>query len=98
MLELKKVQKMYGGRRGVTGVDLTVGPGEIVGLFGENGAGKTTLLKCILGYFKYQGERVIEYIKRFGSITPMEAFRDLGIEWIFDDMRYELINVLKGDK
>lgn len=26
-----------------------------------------------------QGERVIEYIKRFGSITPMEAFRDLGI-------------------
>ena len=26
-----------------------------------------------------QGERVIEYIKRFGSITPMEAFSDLGI-------------------
>ena len=26
-----------------------------------------------------QGERVIEYIKRFGSITPMEAFMDLGI-------------------
>ena len=26
-----------------------------------------------------QGERVIEYIKRFGSITPMEAFGDLGI-------------------
>ena len=26
-----------------------------------------------------QGERVIDYIKRFGSITPMEAFSDLGI-------------------
>lgn len=26
-----------------------------------------------------QGERVINYIERFGSITPMEAFSDLGI-------------------
>ena len=26
-----------------------------------------------------QGERIIEYIERFGSITPMEAFSDLGI-------------------
>lgn len=26
-----------------------------------------------------QGERVIEYIRRFGSITPLEAFYDLGI-------------------
>lgn len=26
-----------------------------------------------------QGERIIEYIKRFESITPMEAFMDLGI-------------------
>ena len=60
MLELKKVSKMYGGRRGVAGVNLTVGPGEIVGLFGENGAGKTTLLKCILGYFKYQGEITLD--------------------------------------
>ena len=26
-----------------------------------------------------QRDRVIKYIKLFGSITPMEAFRDLGI-------------------
>lgn len=26
-----------------------------------------------------QGERVINYIRRFGSITPMDAFYDLGI-------------------
>lgn len=55
MLELKQVSKQYSGRRGVSSVDLSLGPGEIVGLFGENGAGKTTLLKCILGYFKYRG-------------------------------------------
>lgn len=26
-----------------------------------------------------QAERIIEYINEFGSITPMEAFQDLGI-------------------
>lgn len=26
-----------------------------------------------------QNERIIQYIKEFGSITPMEAFRDLGV-------------------
>ena len=26
-----------------------------------------------------QGDRIIEYIKRHGSITPMEAFMELGI-------------------
>jgi heme exporter protein A len=29
------------------GVDLEVGPGEILGLFGPNGAGKTTLLRLV---------------------------------------------------
>lgn len=55
MLELKNVSKSYSGRNAITDVDLTLGPGEIVGLFGENGAGKTTLLKSILGYFNYKG-------------------------------------------
>ena len=26
-----------------------------------------------------QKERILDYIETFGSITPMEAFRDLGI-------------------
>lgn len=26
-----------------------------------------------------QGERILQYMRDFGSITPMEAFRDLGI-------------------
>ena len=26
-----------------------------------------------------QADRIVDYINRFGSITPMQAFRDLGI-------------------
>jgi hypothetical protein len=28
---------------------------------------------------KTQKDRIIEYIEKFGSISPVEAFRDLGI-------------------
>lgn len=41
--------KAYRGRIVVDGVDLRVGPGEVVGLLGPNGAGKTTTFKMILG-------------------------------------------------
>ena len=34
----------------VTGVDLYVGSGEVLGILGPNGAGKTTLINILLGY------------------------------------------------
>lgn len=41
--------KSYGGRPVLEGVDLHVGPGQVVGLLGPNGAGKTTAVKTLLG-------------------------------------------------
>ena len=60
MLELSKVTKHYRSKTALRDVDLKVGPGEIVGLFGENGAGKTTLMKCILGYLHHSGEITLD--------------------------------------
>ena len=55
MLEIKNVSKRYGAKQALSDVSLTLGPGELVGLFGENGAGKSTLMKCILGYLRHFG-------------------------------------------
>jgi ABC-2 type transport system ATP-binding protein len=48
-LDVVGLQKRYRRRTAVAGVDLHVGPGEVVGLLGPNGAGKTTTVKVVLG-------------------------------------------------
>ena len=48
-LRLRDVASGYGGAPVVSGVSLTVGPGEVVSVIGPNGAGKSTLLKAVTG-------------------------------------------------
>ena len=61
MLQLNHVSKTYHlTTHALHQVNLSIAPGEIVGLLGENGAGKTTLLKCILGLLSYQGSITLD--------------------------------------
>ncbi|MGI6358925.1 MAG: ABC transporter ATP-binding protein [Bacillota bacterium] len=60
MIEIKHVNKSFGGKRALHDVSLTLPRGQIVGLFGENGAGKTTLMKCMLGFLRFQGEITLD--------------------------------------
>ncbi|BCJ31348.1 ABC transporter ATP-binding protein [Actinocatenispora sera] len=49
MLHATGLTKRYGSTTALAGLDLTVGPGEIVGLIGHNGAGKTTFVEITAG-------------------------------------------------
>ena len=48
-IEAKNLVKVFGARRVVSGVNLNVKAGEVVGLLGPNGAGKTTTFYMIVG-------------------------------------------------
>ncbi len=49
-LAVRGLSKRFGGLQAVNRFDLTVAPGEIVGLIGPNGAGKTTVFHLIAGF------------------------------------------------
>ena len=50
ILRTRSLTKIYGGSHiALSGLDLDVEPGVVLGLLGPNGAGKTTLLKLLLG-------------------------------------------------
>ena len=52
MLALDAVHAHYGLSHVLQGVSLSVGKGEILGVFGRNGVGKTTLVKTVAGWVK----------------------------------------------
>jgi len=56
MLEVRNLQVRYGPIAAVRGIDLAVGPGQIVALIGANGAGKSTTVKAIAGLVPFRGE------------------------------------------
>ncbi|TYQ17375.1 UNVERIFIED_ORG: D-xylose transport system ATP-binding protein [Zoogloea ramigera] len=53
LLEMKGIAKKFGGVPALDGIDLTLMPGECIGLCGENGAGKSTLMKVLSAVYPH---------------------------------------------
>ncbi|HBV97617.1 MAG: leucine/isoleucine/valine transporter ATP-binding subunit [Peptococcaceae bacterium BICA1-7] len=52
VLVLEDIDKSFGGLKAVSGFNMSIDQGEIVGLIGPNGAGKTTVFNMISGIYK----------------------------------------------
>ena len=58
-IRFENLQFGYGTQRGVLhGVDLSVQPGERIGLVGQSGAGKSTLVNLLLGFYAPESGRI----------------------------------------
>ncbi|WP_207950622.1 ABC transporter ATP-binding protein [Marinobacter sp. JSM 1782161] len=99
-LEVRGLSKAYrAGRRGRAArtltqalhpTDLTLSPGEFVGVVGESGSGKSTLAKLIMGIEEPTGGAVYLNGRELGN-SPAEWQRRIGsVQMVFQDARSAL--------
>ena len=75
MLEVRSLQKNFGGIRAVDDCSLEVKKESITGLIGPNGAGKTTLFNLVTGFHKPDGGAILFNGERIDGLPPHQIFR-----------------------
>jgi lipopolysaccharide export system ATP-binding protein len=75
------LSKRFGRRQVVSGVNLNVAPGEVVGLLGANGAGKSTTFRMVVGLLKPEAG-TITFRDRDITKLPMDARARLGMGYL----------------
>ena len=78
-LEVSDLHFAYNSRQVLSGIDLQVGKGEMLGLVGPNGAGKSTLLRAISGTIEPQRGNTVLEGKPLSSFTSLERARRIAL-------------------
>jgi branched-chain amino acid transport system ATP-binding protein len=86
LLELRDVERAFGGLRAVDGVTFAVAPGVVHGLIGPNGAGKTTLLNLVSGLLRPTGGAIHMEGRRIDRLPP-HRIAALGVTRTFQNIR-----------
>jgi simple sugar transport system ATP-binding protein len=84
IVEMRGIEKSFGAVQALRKVDLTLYPGEILGLVGDNSAGKSTLMKILTGAYQRDAGEILVSGKPVHFRSPHES-RDAGIEMIYQD-------------
>jgi simple sugar transport system ATP-binding protein len=85
LLTLEAIGRTFGAIQALSNVDLSIAPGEVVGLMGDNGAGKSTLAKIIAGNFPPSSGRILFDNQPVAFARPVDA-RAVGIEVVYQDL------------
>jgi len=85
VLQVKGVTKRFGALVVLRGVDMTLNPGEVLGLVGDNGAGKSTLVKILSGFHQPDEGHVLVSGKDV-HFRSVEDARSHGVETVYQDL------------
>jgi ABC-type branched-subunit amino acid transport system ATPase component len=86
LLELRGVDKAFGGLSVISELDLHVNEGEIVSVIGPNGAGKTTLFNLITGVYRPDAGDILLDGKSIVGLDPHKV-TDRGVARTFQTLR-----------
>lgn len=85
ILEMQNIKKTFGMTQVLKGVNLTLRPGQVLGLVGENGAGKSTLMKILCGAHKKDDGQIV-YLGKVMDALSTEASQKMGISIIYQEL------------
>ncbi|MBI4961777.1 MAG: ABC transporter ATP-binding protein [Desulfomonile tiedjei] len=86
LLEIRKLNKNFGGLLATNSVDFVMNRDEVVGLIGPNGAGKTTLLRLIMGILRPDSGNIRYKGTDIGGRKTWDIV-NMGIASTFQNMR-----------
>lgn len=86
LLEVRDLNKHFGGLKAITDVNLDLPAGIITTLVGPNGAGKTTLFNMITGHLTPSSGTIHWQGEPLGGVAPWRIARK-GIARTFQDLR-----------
>ncbi len=94
LLELRTVDKSFGGLRVIADLDLVVKEHEIVSVIGPNGAGKTTLFNLITGIYRPDSGEIQFDGKNLVGVPP-HKITERGVARTFQTLRLFLNMTVK---
>jgi branched-chain amino acid transport system ATP-binding protein len=86
LLEIRDLNKKFGGLMATNRVDFVMNRREVIGLIGPNGAGKTTLLRLIMGILKPDSGSIRYNGTEIGGRKTWDIV-NMGIASTFQNMR-----------
>ena len=85
ILEVKGVNKRFGGLQALNDVNLSIEEGAIHAIIGPNGAGKSTLLNCFIGRLDPDSGSVVFDGKNLLGLKPHQI-NQVGVSRVFQTL------------